>query len=114
MNELQLAKVTAANKVIQSVLEVVRAFDRAGIPWCLENPASSLLWSLPPVRTLLSRPRSMRIVTDQCLYGRAWKKRTVLLIGNVEWSEGQRLARKCVGNVASVIGLVGDIRSSKA
>ena len=40
----------------------------------LENPSASLLWSAPPLQTVLAEGH--RIVIDYCSYGTRWRKRT--------------------------------------
>ena len=50
-----------------------------GVHWSLENPASSFLWDMPPVRALAARAGVGRFILDMCRFQSKHKKPTALL-----------------------------------
>ena len=91
-------KVTLGNLCAQAALKFIRACDVRGIPWIVENPQSSKLWCLPEFEQLASAAHTQVRVIDFCAYGMPWRKRTRLLLGNVDSCDLERLSfRKCSG-----------------
>jgi hypothetical protein len=82
---------------------------RRGVPVALENPASSRLWSCPPILALLERYGSELV--HQCQHGTPWKKATRLLRAN--WNL-TNTAKKCSGKLCSRTGLPHAILSGVA
>ena len=50
-------KLSAANKVYTSCLEVIKCCDARKVGWAVENPGDSLLWYVPEFGQLLSRAK---------------------------------------------------------
>ena len=57
------------NLLLKLSLELIDCCIAVGIHWTLENPASSLLFLMPGVKTLLQKRLTMCVVFDQCEYG---------------------------------------------
>jgi hypothetical protein len=64
------------NELASITANFVRFLRPLGIPCALENPQSSLLWKLPPFKTLLSRLDCESSVCCQCSFGARWRKAT--------------------------------------
>ena len=92
------------NLCFRSALRVVGWLHRKGIPWILENPFTSKCWWLPPVRKYLEDPACIRVATDFCQFGTPWRKRTLLLCGNLDSQDVDRLQRQCQGPTCSRSG----------
>ena len=61
------ARVDAANKIYRGLAEFVQFCSSRSILWCVENPADSILWQLPPFQVLR---RSAKLVKFQaCMFG---------------------------------------------
>ena len=69
----------------------------AGIPFIIENPQTSMLWSLPPFRRLLLDPRVATVDTHFCQFGKPWRKATKLMTGHCEPELVSSLSRKRSG-----------------
>ena len=91
-------KVEIGNKCFKSSLKIIRALDRKGIPWVLENPHSSKCWRLAPLVKLLASSHVHCRVVDFCMYKTPWRKRTRLVFGNINMADTERfLHRFCSG-----------------
>ena len=91
-------KIEMGNKCFKSTLKIIRALDRKGIPWVLENPHSSKCWRLPPLVKLLASCHVHCRVVDFCMYKTPWRKRTRLVFGNINMADTERfLHRFCSG-----------------
>ena len=75
--------VKLGNRTLRAALKLIRLFNRYGVPWVLENPYSSMLWKIPAIRQLASKPSSFNLTVDFCSYGTPWRKRTCFLFGNL-------------------------------
>eukprot|EP00972_Heterocapsa_arctica_P011045 1618062-Heterocapsa_arctica.AAC.1 len=60
-------------------LQIIRRCVDLGVPVCLENPAASMMWQLPPLQKLASHVACRPYVTDFCQHGAAWRKRTLVM-----------------------------------
>ena len=94
----EVAKVEIGNRCFKSALKIIRALDRKGLPWVLENPHSSKCWRLPPVVKLLASSHVHCRVIDFCMCKTPWRKRTRLVFGNIDMADTERfLHRFCSG-----------------
>ena len=73
-SEVELKRFAEGNATMRVSCRLLRAMLRARIPAVLENPSASLLWSAPPLQTVLAEGH--RIVIDYCSYGTRWRKHT--------------------------------------
>ena len=91
----EVEKLEVGNACILAALKIIKALDRHGVPWVLENPHSSKMWYLPPLVDLQNSCHTTTIVTDFCQWGTRWRKRTRLLAGNINPIDLERLQRFC-------------------
>ena len=64
-----------------------------GTSWSLENPATSMLWELWPIKQLMMRDDVFVIDFPMCAYGTAFKKMTRLITNNPALCSLQRQCR---------------------
>ena len=64
-----------------------------GIWWSVENPQSSMIWELPPMRRLMNRSDVFVIDFPMCAYGTAYKKPTRIITNCVELCSLTRTCR---------------------
>ena len=74
-------RIKVGNAQARWALRTYEAARKAGIPFIIENPFSSMLWLLPGFRRALARDST--IVINYCSFGCAWKKPTRLLACNL-------------------------------
>ena len=96
LSPLDAALCERGNRLCKATAASIRGCEAANIPWVLENPASSMLWSAPPIQRLLRRPSVTFTTIDQCQYGAPWKKATGLALGG-GLSPGPHLSKVCSG-----------------
>ena len=71
-------KVKEGNCHANFAADLVRAAARAGVEFWVENPAGSLLWSLPSWSGILKDGAFFEI--DFCRCGTRWRERTRFLL----------------------------------
>eukprot|EP00435_Cladocopium_sp_Y103_P009415 s1300_g2.t1 len=59
--------------------EMATLCHQLNLSWSVENPASSLLWFMPPMQELAQLPGAKMVTLDMCRFGSAHKKPTSLL-----------------------------------
>ena len=84
---------------MRATLVLIRCFEEVGIPWCLENPASSNMWHIPRLVALAKLAHVQLIEVDQCSFGQPWRKRTKLMFSRCDPQDVEALAarHKCHG-----------------
>ena len=86
------------NATMKSALELAKICLRCGVPFALENPATSIVWQTPEVKWLLAQPGVEMIIVDFCFWGTPWRKRTAVVFGNCDSADLLSLSRcKCSG-----------------
>ena len=60
-----LESLRLGNRTARSACTIVKACHTEGIPWGVENPASSRMWSLPLFKHLFKDPKVQMAVIDQ-------------------------------------------------
>ena len=73
------ARVELGNQFMELTVELLVLCCQFGVHWSLENPASSFLWDMPPVRALAARAGVGRFILDMCRFQSKHKKPTALL-----------------------------------
>ncbi|CAL1134601.1 unnamed protein product [Cladocopium goreaui] len=73
------ARVELGNQFMELTVELLVLCCQFGVHWALENPASSFLWDMPPVRALAARAGVGRFILDMCRFQSKHKKPTALL-----------------------------------
>jgi hypothetical protein len=86
-------KVQDANTLVHLTLRIMRECIRLKIPCTIENPRTSRLWQLPPVKNLFERHKVQLVHFEMCQYGTAWRKSTTLACYN--FPEAEALGRRC-------------------
>ena len=76
-------------------VRVIKACQRHGVLWSLENPASSSLWNFQPLESVLDSPDTINFVFDMCRFGQRFKKPTRLA---TNFRSLVSLARRCKRN----------------
>ena len=79
---------------MRSAIEIVRHLHAKGLPWALENPHASECSNLEFFKRLQVDERVATIILDFCAFGTAWRKRTRILVGNVQEPDLGRLFGK--------------------
>jgi hypothetical protein len=97
LDEKQSIKISQANKVIRSVITIVKSLNKHHVPWIIENPWQRLLWWVPFFIGMLTTSYVHRIVCDFCRFGKPWRKRTVFISGHIDFQDLGRLNRQCGG-----------------
>ena len=76
------AALALGNKIMRALVKMMNAFVESRTPFVLENPRSSRMWHLPPVRRIAACSLSRFVWSDFCQFGTAWRKRTGFLCFN--------------------------------
>ena len=85
-------RVEVANVVMKACLTLLIALHKQGLPWILENPASSKMFFLPELVKLAADDNVTSVVVDFCQFGTDWKKPTMFLFGNFDPVDLESLA----------------------
>ena len=86
------------NATMANAFRLARTVHRRGVPWILENPFTSICWQTEQAKALMATAGVHFVVVDFCAFGTAWRKRTGLLMGNVDEQDVESLRRyKCSG-----------------
>ena len=81
LSEKDKLSLDLGNKTMRSTLRLLKLSTRLNIPWALlENPFSSNMWHVPALRRYSDSGVARLAYVDQCAWGRAWRKRTRILI----------------------------------
>ena len=102
LSDLDFGKVLLGNRTMRSAIEIVKHLHGKGLPWGIENPHASKCWNLEFFQRMQRDERVTTIVLDFCAFGTAWRKRTRILVGNVQEPDLGRLfgricpSRECV------------------
>ena len=69
------------NTLVIFALEVIDQCTKAQLPVAVENPSSSMLWSLPELQSRIhdSLQHVTTVTTDYCCWGTPWRKRTTMI-----------------------------------
>ncbi|HIG85417.1 MAG TPA: hypothetical protein EYQ25_00045 [Planctomycetes bacterium] len=73
-----------ANELVAATVRIIKCCLKHNVPFALENPTSSLLWSFPEIRNLLSDPRVTFSDFHMCAFGTEWMKPTRVM-GTAPW-----------------------------
>ena len=72
-------KVLAANRIYDFFVEICLMCLVEDVLFCVENPASSLMWHIDGWSTVAMQPGVVEVVFDACMHGGTRPKRTKLL-----------------------------------
>lgn len=73
-----MGKLREANRVTKNTFELMKEDCIKNIPWSVENPCSSLLWSTRGWKQLTRKYKLKKVVLDYCRYGMPYRKRTTI------------------------------------
>ena len=74
--EGQFGSTAASSQTLHVIEMIIHTCDTAHVPWILENPANSLLWSTPRITSWAHLGHVTQAVSDMCAFGARWKRRT--------------------------------------
>jgi len=69
-------RVLAANRLYSFVAASCRTLSARGVPWSIENPASSLFWLVPCTASLVADAATSSVYFHHCMFGGSRPKRT--------------------------------------
>ena len=72
-------KVHTGNALFALTLRVLEVCEQHGVPYALENPASSMAWLLAPMKRFLRDYHPDVVTLDFCCFGEVWRKPTQLV-----------------------------------
>ena len=87
------AEVTG-NRCVHAAVALAASLDRVEACWDWEQPATSLMWLLDPLRKVLASRPAYEVTFHWCEWGQAWKKATTVK-GRSDFLP--RLERRCSG-----------------
>ena len=91
-------RLVEGNLPARRLLALLKVLIKSGVPWAIENPATSNLWNLPFLVKLAKSSAVQAIVIDQCAFGRPWRKTTKLMFGKCLHDDISSLAQfVCTG-----------------
>ena len=91
------ARVDDGNMHALFSLKTFRTLLKKRLPCVIENPRSSRLWYFDEVLALIDQGAQL-LTLDLCAYGTRWRKRTGLLVCNLEAAALSDLSRLCEGS----------------
>ena len=80
LTESQHSTLRTGNNIVKHVLFLLHLFNHVGLPYIVENPQSSYIWSLPEMKEATAD--GISIVCHQCAFGSRSRKATRLLFVN--------------------------------
>ena len=89
---------------LRAAVDLCSLLSRFGVPWILEQPQRSLLWRRPEVETMIRNTGAFSVITEQCQWGRKWRKATRFEIGGVDPQDALSLARRCPPGICKRTG----------
>ena len=98
LTEREQERVALGNRTLEAALRIIRALQRARVPWIFEHPHSSYAFKTPEMQEILAAPTVHTRVLDQCRFGAKWRKRTRLVCGNLDVLDTIKFDRLCTGS----------------
>lgn len=87
--------VARGNATMRAAINRINALNRACVLWVLEQPAGSLAWHIPELRSAAQAAGEVIVETDLYGWGTRWRKRTRLAFGWVDPGVATSVARRC-------------------
>ena len=69
-------KIHLGNATMRFSCEIIKLAVAVGVPCFIENPARSMIWQVPTLKSLCAMGCSRSFITDFCQHGARWRKRT--------------------------------------
>ena len=86
-------QVRAANLLVDNMCCLLEDASRQRIPWIIENPWASILWSDRKIQKLAGDPSTSWCKLHMCAFGARWMKHTALLCSRIP--DSSSLNRVC-------------------
>ena len=86
-------KLRGGNGTARAACRIMRSCIRANVPFIMENPSASNIFTLPPMQSIMRAPGVATTTVDMCQFGTLWRKRTALLHFQID--DVNRLQRLC-------------------
>ena len=90
-------KVEIGNRTANAAIDLAEVAHACRCVWVLEQPHTSKMWQHPRMLRLRRRSFVQEVVTDFCMWGKPWRKRTRFLVGHADPADLDKLARRCHG-----------------
>lgn len=97
VSEKDAERIRVGNAMARFSARLAREASARGIPWIIENPQTSMLWTLPPFERLRASRKVVEVNTHFCQFGKPWRKATKLLCGSCSPDLARALERRCHG-----------------
>ena len=92
LSEIDDRKVARGNALARVAAKLAAWAIEHGLPFCVENPPSSILWSTPWFAELLNEKGVFFVRFQACMFGGSRDKKTALL---TNWAPAVRLIKAC-------------------
>ena len=97
MTAAQSTRLQEGNATMRAALKCIHALHKARAPWIHEHPSGTFAYMSEEWQRLLDDPSVMVVMLDQCMFGCKWRKRTMLVCGNLDEDDVARLRKGCTG-----------------
>ena len=85
-------KVETGNRLLLFTIRLLVLCEYYRVPYVLENPQSSMAWSMPPIISFIKKYHPYLIHLDYCQFGEPWRKPTQFMYNFLDLST---LALQC-------------------
>ena len=79
-----MQKVQDSNLMTRFITHLLRECKFYGVAWTLENPATSRLWILQPIKSLLRMRGVQTVQCDFCMFSGCFRKRTTFAFWKID------------------------------
>ena len=86
LNRRDRKKLGIGNALFHFTMRILRLCEHFAIPYALENPRTSMLWEMKPLRTFCDQFYPHWCHFDFCQFGERWKKPTSILYNFLDLS----------------------------
>ena len=82
--ENALSRIRVGNRCVDAAANYIRVCNLRNVPYCIENPTSSLMWKVPNLaKAILSGPHVVCKI-HPCAFNTPYRKATTLVFGNID------------------------------
>jgi hypothetical protein len=98
LDERLQKQVEDGNRVMRACIHLFTTCQQKGVPAAFEQPSTSYALHTPEMLAIVELPNVVSLLVDFCAYGTRWRKRTRLILCNVDADDIERLRRRrCTG-----------------
>ena len=98
LTDKEQIRVEKGNQLLQASFDIIHRLQKRKVPWIFEHPHSSYAFQTEQMKAWMLEPSIHARVLDQCQYGTKWRKRTRLVMGNVDELDSLKLGHGCRGS----------------